>query len=222
MSLCVSMAKPCRIFIIRHGESEGNVNKQIYNFKPDYSVNLTSNGVLQAISAGKKIGDITRQETVGAYVSPFYRTRQTWSYLKDFLNVTFEREDPRLREQEWSTCLRVESKFSEEKERDDYGMFYFRFETGESCADVYDRVSSFLDTLHRDFEKNDFPENVVIVGHGMTNRVFLMRWFHWTVEQFELLRNPKNCEYFTLLLQPSGKYVLSEEPKKYDQSWRKH
>jgi broad specificity phosphatase PhoE len=216
------MSKPHRIFIVRHGESEGNIDKSIYNFKPDYSVSLTTAGVAQAILAGKEIGAVTQAETVAGYVSSFYRARQTWKSIKDFLNVSFEREDPRIREQEWSTCLRVESKLSEQKERDDYGPFYFRFDTGESCADVYDRVSGFLDTLHRDFEKVDFPENVVIVGHGMTNRVLLMRWFHWTVEHFEILRNPKNCEYYTLVLQPNDKYALSEEPRKYERSFRKY
>ena len=45
-----------------------------------------------------------------------------------------------------------------------------------------------MDTLHRDFQKTDFPQNVLIVTHGLTMRLFLMRWFHWTVSEFEALR----------------------------------
>ena len=74
--------------------------------------------------------------------------------------------------------------------RDAYGTFYYRISEGESGADVYDRVSDFFGTLHRDFEKPDFPANALIVTHGMTLRLFLMRWFHWTVEEFEQLANP--------------------------------
>jgi broad specificity phosphatase PhoE len=44
--------KPIRIFIIRHGESEGNVDKNIYLKKPDYALNLTSTGIEQARGAG--------------------------------------------------------------------------------------------------------------------------------------------------------------------------
>jgi len=31
--------------------------------------------------------------------------------------------------------------------------------------------------------------NVVLVSHGLTLRVFLMRWYKWTVRQFEGLHN---------------------------------
>lgn len=34
--------------------------------------------------------------------------------------------------------------------------------------------------------------NLVIVSHGLTLRVFLMRWYKWTVEQFEGLHNMTN------------------------------
>ena len=109
-------------------------------------------------------------------------------------------EDPRLREQEWSGDFRakLENYDRLEKRRDSYGHFYFRIKGGESCADVFDRVSDFLNTLHRDFEKRDFPRNAIIVTHGMTMRLFLMRWFHWTVEEFEVVANPLNCEHYLM------------------------
>jgi broad specificity phosphatase PhoE len=47
------------------------------------------------------------------------------------------------------------------------------------------------------------PQNTLIVSHGITIRLFLMRWFHWTVEEFECLRNLDNCEYYILKRQPS-------------------
>ena len=37
-------------------------------------------------------------------------------------------------------------------ERDEVGKFYYRFENGESGADVYDRVSLFYDTLYREMD----------------------------------------------------------------------
>ena len=83
------------------------------------------------------------------------------------------------------------------------------------CADVYDRISTFLETLHRDFIKNDYPKNCIIVTHGMTMRVFLMRWFHMSVEAFEFLRNPKNAQFVIMELQDNGKYKLTTELEKY-------
>lgn len=35
--------------------------------------------------------------------------------------------------------------------------------------------------------------NIVVVSHGLTLRVFLQRWFGWSVEQFLQLYNPPNA-----------------------------
>lgn len=46
---------------------------------------------------------------------------------------------------------------------------------------MYDRVSTFLETLYRDMRKGGCGENAIIVSHGFFCRLFLMRFFHWTV-----------------------------------------
>lgn len=102
----------------------------------------------------------------------------------------------------------------QEMKRDAYSTFFYRFEYGgESGADVYDRLSTFLDTLHRDFAKPTYPDNCLIITHGLLIRLFMMRWFHLTVEQFESLANPDNCEIFTMELD-SNKYRMPELKKR--------
>jgi broad specificity phosphatase PhoE len=231
------MSRPQRIILIRHGQSEGNVDKAIYGKKPDFAVNLNETGRVQAREAGKRLREITGDQRVWFYRSPFYRTRQTYDEIiksyqdKQVEIIPFDKpitlpftkmfEDPRLREQEHTPRVLTgeNDRASVEKERDDYGHFYYRFEGGESCADVFDRVSDFMSTLFRDFEKWDFPQNAVIVSHGMTNRLFLMRLLKYTVEEFEFLRNPENCGFYVLERGPevNGKFKLSEEPKRYPQ-----
>ncbi len=152
---------------------------------------------------------------------PYWRTRQTYIALRKNIKEAGFREDPRIREQEWGTRLNdfATSKGQNlylDEERDNYGHFYYRIENGESCADVYDRVSDFMGSLYRDFENPDFPENAIIVCHGMTLRVMLMRWLKMTVEEFELLANPKNCEFHILKLLENGKYKLKTNPAKYE------
>jgi broad specificity phosphatase PhoE len=217
--------KPERIFIIRHGESEGNVDKKVYSEKPDYTLQLTTKGHEQAFEAGKAIINkvisstriVNRYPKFHIYGSNFWRTRQTFlgvrkgmeSVMQSPLRHTYY-EDPRLREQEWGQKLEDRSGYNEtaERERDAYGHFHWRFEGGESCADVFDRVSDFMGTLFRDFEKSDYPSNTIIVTHGMTMRLFLMRWFHATVEEYESWSNPKNCEFLLLEKQRDEKYKL--------------
>ena len=36
--------------------------------------------------------------------------------------------------------------------------------------------------------------SLALVTHGLTLRIFLMRWFHWTVDEFLEVFNPRNCE----------------------------
>lgn len=206
--------RPKRIILVRHGESQGNADKKIYLNIPDYALELTERGIFQANEAGKKLKELIGNESVFFYISPFHRARMTFESIATYFTMEQfkHREDPRLREQDWGHLRNLEDNLSNEKYRDSYGTFYFRIPDGESAADAYDRVSDFLSTLHRDFEKEDFPENVVIVNHGMTARLFLMRWFHWTVEEFESLANPKNCQIIVMnKIENSSKYSLDSK-----------
>jgi len=195
--------RPNRIILIRHGESEGNADKHQYRFTPDYALMLTPKGIEQAHRAGMEIN---------------YRTRQTYQHLKAGLetNISKMNEDPRVREQDWGHLRHPDDNEDIIKQRDNFSTFYYRIPDGESGADVFDRVSTFLETLYRDFNKPDYPQNTLIVTHGMTLRLFLMRWFHWTVEEFENLRNPRNCEVVVMSKKPDDKYELAVKLRRRD------
>ncbi|MBK7130447.1 MAG: histidine phosphatase family protein [Crocinitomicaceae bacterium] len=216
--------KPNKLFLVRHGESEGNVNKSIYAEKPDYTLELTEAGKNQAYEAGKRLKAMIGDETVFFYVSPMWRTRTTFEEIAksfDKSKITY-REEPRIREQEWGHLRTQDESKIVEKARDAYGTFYYRIPDGESAADVYDRISDFFGTLHRDFLKSDFPQNTVIITHGMAIRLFLMKWFHWTVEEFELLANPSNCAIVEFVRDDTGKYKLISDVKKWDSTFHNY
>lgn len=207
------LMKPNRIILIRHGESEGNVDASQYLTFPDYALNLTPKGIKQPQQAGKEIKKIIGPENVYVYLSPYFRTRQTYQYLKASIetNVVKAIEDPRIRELDWGHLRHPDENEEIIRERDNFSTFYYRIPDGESGADVYDRVSTFLDTLHRDFNKRDYPQNTLIVTHGLTLRLFLMRWFHWTVEDFENLHNPRNCQVVVMQKKTDNYYELVTE-----------
>ena len=202
--------KPNRIILIRHGESEGNVDKDKYRTIPDYALNLTPKGVDQAQKAGIQIKEIIKAESLQVYLSPYFRTRQTFSNLRSGFETNIAKiiEDPRIRELDWGHLRHPNENEEIIRQRDNFSTFYYRIPDGESGADVYDRVSTFLETLYRDFNKPDYPQNTLIVTHGLTLRLFLMRWFHWTVEEFENTRNPYNCQFFVMNKRTDDKYEL--------------
>jgi broad specificity phosphatase PhoE len=202
------MARPRRIVLIRHGESEGNVDDTVYEREPDHALSLTDNGLRQAAEAGRPLREMFGGERVSAYVSPYRRTHQTFRELALDPDRVRVREEPRLREQDWGNWQDRDDVRLQKAYRDAYGHFFYRFAQGESGADVYDRVGAFLESLWRSFEDPGHPPNVLIVTHGLTMRLFCMRWFHWTVADFESLSNPGNAEWRSLLLGTDGRYSL--------------
>jgi broad specificity phosphatase PhoE len=220
--------KPDRIFLVRHGQSQGNVDKAVYATIPDYAIQLTEDGERQATAVGEEIANkLSLNPSIQYYVSPYWRTRQTYVGIRKAIDGRTNNrpsrivyyEDLRLREQEWGQNMEDRSGYKDKVEeyRDNYGHCYYRFrDGGESCADVFDRVSDFMGTMFRDFEKKDYPRNVIVVTHGMTLRLFLMRWFHCSVEEFESWGNPKNCQYFLLERGDGEKYQLKTPIRKHE------
>ncbi|PYI66750.1 histidine phosphatase family protein [Arthrobacter livingstonensis] len=201
------MSAPRQIIMVRHGLSAANLDQTIYNRIPDYRIPLTEQGVAQAKVAGEQIRRQLDGQKVCVYVSPYLRAYQTLEALElgDLVDRTME--EPRLREQDWANFQNPEEIAGQKELRNAYGHFFYRFREGESGSDVYDRVSSFLETLHRHWSTPDYAPNTLLVTHGLTMRLFCMRWFHWSVEYFESLNNPGNAEVRSLV-SGNGGYTL--------------
>ncbi|MDI1458580.1 histidine phosphatase family protein [Streptomyces sp. NPDC003388] len=202
------MARPRRIVLVRHGESTGNVDDSVYEREPDHALALTERGLRQAEETGKELREVFGRERVSVYVSPYRRTHETLRAFHLDPGLIRVREEPRLREQDWGNWQDRDDVRLQKAYRDAYGHFFFRFPQGESGADVYDRVGGFLESLFRSFEAPDHPPNVLLVTHGLAMRLFCMRWFHWTVAEFESLSNPGNAEMRMLVLGEDGRYSL--------------
>ena len=67
-----------------------------------------------------------------------------------------------------------------------------------------------METLYRDWSKPSDAPNALFVTHGLTMRLFCMRWFHWPVEYFGSLNNPGNAAVRTLPRKGLGKYELDK------------
>ncbi|KAF2653594.1 phosphoglycerate mutase-like protein [Lophiostoma macrostomum CBS 122681] len=220
------MGKPRMIILVRHAQSEGNKNRDIHQFIPDHRVKLTSNGWNQAEEAGRQLRSMLKpDDTIQFFTSPYRRTRETTEGILRTLTgddptpSPFPRhkvkvfEEPRLREQDFGNFQPCSAEMERMwQERADYGHFFYRIPDGESAADAYDRVSGFNESLWRQFGDEDFPSVCVLVTHGLMTRVFLMKWYHWSVEYFEDLRNINHCEFIVMKQSPgNGKYILENE-----------
>uniref|UniRef100_A0A7S4B6K0 Uncharacterized protein n=1 Tax=Chrysotila carterae TaxID=13221 RepID=A0A7S4B6K0_CHRCT len=196
--------RPKRIILVRHGLSEGNVDRSSYEHQPDSQIRLTERGFSQGKAAGQQIRKLIGDESVRFFFSPYLRTTQTLLAIleafhgRDIL-VTSE---PRLREQDFGNFQDATSMEEVFQERQRFGRFYYRFPNGEAGTDVYDRVADFWSTLYAFMERPRSPsetiENYVLVTHGLLMRIFCMCYFRWTVKEFEQVWNPSNCEIWVL------------------------
>ncbi|KAJ5748939.1 uncharacterized protein N7511_010635 [Penicillium nucicola] len=220
------MGKPRMIILVRHAQSEGNKNRDIHQTIPDHRVKLTTEGHRQAKEAGQRLRDLLHpDDTLHFFTSPYRRTRETTEGILESLTSDtpspspFPRhtikvyEEPRLREQDFGNFQPCSTEMERMwMERADYGHFFYRIPNGESAADAYDRVSGFNESLWRLFGEDDFANVCVLVTHGLMARVFLMKWYHWSVEYFEDLRNINHCEFVVLTHNPeNGKYTLQNK-----------
>ena len=217
---------PNKVVMIRHGQSMGNINEELYSTTPDNAMPLTKLGWDQARKAGQHLKNnvLAPLESVHFIVSPYARTVETFHgivsawcdpdspefasipnremRLKAWYGRLLEmgltwHEDPRIREQDFGNYQDPEIIRKAKADRHRFGAFYYRFPHGESASDVFDRVSTFLDSLWRSFDMNR-SRNYVLVTHGISIRVLLARYFRYTIHQFNMLSNPRNCEMIIL------------------------
>lgn len=197
-------------------------NRDIHQSIPDHRVKLTPLGWTQAHAAGLKLRGLLRpDDTIQFFTSPYTRTRETTQGILSTLcsddpepspfplsNIKVY-EEPRLREQDFGNFQPCSAEMERMwQERADYGHFFYRIPNGESAADAYDRVAGFNESLWRQFGEDDCASVCVLVTHGLMSRVFLMKWYHFSVEYFEDLRNVDHCEFLIMRREETGKYEL--------------
>jgi len=174
------MSMPTHLIFVRHGQSEANIvqkrddhgiNPEIaaaLYARPDWKHRLSTQGIAQATNAGnwmrENIGDFSQFDAL--YVSPFFRTRETASYLggAELEGWTI---DDRIVERSWGVYGKVpraeqRSQFPLTSAEKAANPWYTRLDGGESMPDVYGRFRDFQGTLHR--EQAD--KRVLVVSHG--------------------------------------------------------
>lgn len=206
--------RPKRIILVRHAESKGNRDLNVYSVTPDSQVELTSLGYKQAIMAGHEIRKIIGNESVKFFISPYMRARQTVSFiLRAFRGQTVQVSmEPRLREQDFGNFQTPSEMRAHFQERQEFGRFYFRFPNGEAGTDVYDRMASFIAHMFRTMQhpETSKAENYVLITHGLLMRIFCMCYLRWAVPEFEQVWNPDNTEIWMFEKHPEhGTYELA-------------
>ncbi len=206
-----------RIYLVRHGESRGNVDASIYGEIADHAIPLSDRGHEQARAAGAALRDYldgrkkwpaSDAKPLGYHLrmwsSPYVRTRQTADDLAAELGnrVTSRRENVLLSEQQFGLFDGVPREELPKRYPDPWqyydllsrfhGRFWAKMPMGESRFDVARRVHQSFSVFHRDLERHRI-EDLIVVSHGVSVRAFVMMWCHKSPEWLEDEPNPGNC-----------------------------
>jgi broad specificity phosphatase PhoE len=221
---------PQEIWLVRHGQSAGNVARdaaeaaaglRIDIADRDVDVPLSELGVRQSQALGAWFAALPAHSQPSVVLhSPYVRAAQT----ADLLMQRLDREellavhaDERLREKEFGILDRLTVRGIAEQYPDLYeqrrhvGKFYFRPPGGESWCDVILRLRSVLDTLTREYCR----ERVLIVGHQVIVNCFrylLERMDEAAILEQDRLGDVPNCSVTSYSFDPSlgkrGKLAL--------------
>ena len=201
---------PIRIYLVRHGQSEANLDKTVNTRLPDHRVELSPEGQRQAALAGEHLArTLPREARIRILSSPYVRTRQTGAAIEQALTAAglpFDRREAvELRELAFGLFdgiadADLAKAFPREYEHYDKhkrfeGEFFAPMPLGESRVDVADRVKGVFGTILRDatLDRSDPVDTFIILSHGVTIRCFRMQWMHYPWEWYESEKNPKNC-----------------------------
>jgi broad specificity phosphatase PhoE len=203
---------PERLWIVRHGESAGNVARDLADAaglgrieidERDVDVPLSALGEAQACALGRWFGSLPETERPQVVLtSPYVRARRTADIIRDCGGFSADARRPvpdeRLREKEFGVLdrltqhgIRVQHPDQAEFRRL-LGKFYHRPPGGESWCDVILRLRSALDTL----SLHHANQRVLIVAHQVV--VLCFRYLVECLTEEEILEidsagNVANC-----------------------------
>jgi probable phosphoglycerate mutase len=192
---------PERLWIVRHGESAGNVARDLAHANGaaridigarDVDIPLSPRGVIQAQALGRwfaAMPEAHRPDVVLA--SPYLRAQRTAEFIRSAGGVAAGAQpttaDERLREREFGILDRLTSAgirelYPEQAElRSAIGKFYHRPPGGESWCDVILRLRSALDTI----SLHHPGKRVLVVAHQVV--VLCLRYLLECLTEAELM-----------------------------------
>jgi broad specificity phosphatase PhoE len=216
---------PQEIWLIRHGQSAGNVARDLAEAaagheidiaERDVDVPLSELGIRQSEALASWFASLPQHERPNVVLhSPYVRAAETAKILIRRLerdSLLAINADERLREKEFGILDRLTTHGIAHKYPDLYGQrqhvgkFYFRPPGGESWCDVILRLRSVLDTLSRDW----CNERVVIVAHQVIVNCFrylIERLDEATILAFDRAGDVPNCSVTSYSFDPiQGKH----------------
>ena len=201
-----------KIVIIRHAQSEEDINPSLNGQKEDIYISITERGKHQAAETIKRIKTVFLGiNSVRVYLSPSNRVLQTTSILYSKLNLDNPGVfvDPRIRNLNWGDTTSENVKKIEE-ERYKAGVLHCQFPNGDHSPTFVRRIGNFVEELLILGKQERFPEGVIIVTHGFAMRIITKFLLRMNDVDFQWIKNPPNCYIADFQIDNCGNVEISK------------
>ena len=222
---------PQVLWIVRHGQSAGNVAREAAEAAAHPLIDITTRdvdtplsalGERQSLALGRWFGAMPAHcRPTALLCSPYLRAVETSRLVLEAAGIDpaalATQRDERLREKEFGvldrlTKVGIRHKYPElSEQRAHVGKFYFRPPGGESWCDVLLRLRSVLDTMTREHRR----QRVLIVAHQVIVnclRYLLERMSEEQILAIDNAADVPNCSVTSYEFDPtagrSGKLLL--------------
>jgi 2,3-bisphosphoglycerate-dependent phosphoglycerate mutase len=216
------MRWPNALWLVRHGESAGNVARDAAEAAGlpmidiagrDVDVPLSELGERQSRALGRWFSALPREQQPSVVLSsPYARALQTTDYILSEAKLhdrVIQVVDERLREKEFGSLNRLTragilAKFPQETElRAHLGKFYYRPPGGESWCDVILRLRSVIDQV----QLQHTEQRVLIIAHQVVVlgiRYVLERLTEAQILEIDRAKDVANCGLTSYEFEPFG------------------
>lgn len=187
------------ILLIRHAQSEEDINPSIHNLADDHEIKLTLFGIEQTKKLAHCLLQYLNIKNKIIYLSPSKRARETWNILNSYSadkNLVYV--DKRIRNLNWGN-ITLETRKQIETERYKVGVLNYKFPGGDNTPDYIADICDFTKEMLYDCNKQNFPECIIIITHGFALRVIARSILNISDEEFKWLANPPNCYWAKIL-----------------------
>jgi broad specificity phosphatase PhoE len=188
---------------IRHAQSEGNVDKSVYDHKHDSNILITELGVKQAQLIGKCLielfGNKIKKPKILVYCSPYIRTRQTLDVIMSEFNnrknspiVQFDIKENILLIEQGITEPLLQTYIRSE-------LFYQRNILNNDMFNLQERIPPMNGNLLHYPYRTEY-DAVFFVGHGAQTKTLIASMLndHSFIESYVDRSVMRNCECIIL------------------------
>mgnify|MGYP000075103674 CR=1 FL=1 len=162
------------IYFIRHGRTT-HLEEHRYQ-TPESS--LSANGEVQASKVAERLKDLAIQEI---WTSPMARAKETTTFINQSHHVPVV-EYPQLSEIRRASIItgkihtdpEIQAALKVIHDERDKRNPYFRYEDGESLADVIERAKEFLQILEDHSQGKDNSYLLCVTSHGISLSIILL------------------------------------------------